>query len=110
MKYAKKIFIFKEEYYSVYELISYYSDSRLKEFKDGDVINLIDGTIFDIKDIRKELHNLNKEVVQNAEHLSYSDRAKLRDMLSDDENYKRRIELNKKLIGKIENYNLKTEF
>lgn len=94
---AKKIFRFKGEDFSVYDLINFYSDSRLKDFKEGDVINLIDGTVFDIKDIKKELHQLNREVINNAEHLSYSERARLRELLSDDENAKRKFELNIKL-------------
>ena len=36
-KEGKKIFRFKEENYSVYDLINFYSDSRLKDFKEGEV-------------------------------------------------------------------------
>lgn len=96
-KEGKKIFRFKDENYSVYDLISFYSDSRLKDFKEGEVTNLNNGSFFDIKDIKKELNQLNKDVIDNAEHLSYYERAKLRNMLSDDENEKRKLELNIKL-------------
>ena len=96
-KEGRKIFRFKDENYSVYDLISFYSDSRLKEFKEGEVTNLTNGSFFDIKDIKKELNQLNKDVIDNAEHLSYYERAKLRNMLSDDENEKRKFELNVKL-------------
>lgn len=96
-KEGKKIFRFKEENYSVYDLISFYSDSRLKDFKEGEVTNLTNGSFFDIKDIKKELSQLNRDVIDNAEHLSYYERAKLRSLLSDDENEKRKFELNVKL-------------
>jgi len=96
-KQAKRILEYKGEAYSIYDLLLFYTDSRLKEFKEGEVTNLTDGTVFNISSIKKDLSLMNKEVINNAEHLSYYERAKLRNMLSDDENNKRILELNSKL-------------
>ena len=101
---AKKIFEFKGENYSVYDLITFYTDKRLKDFKEGEVTNLTTGECFNIKDIKKQLHLLNKDVIDAAEHLSYYEKSKLRNMLSDDENDKRLYELNIKLDNEELNF------
>jgi len=98
---AKKMLQFKDEKYSVYDLLLFFTDSRLKDFKEGDVINLTDGTVFDIKNIKENLTLMNKEVIDNAEHLSYNEKHKLRRMLSKDENDKIKAELNSKLNSEI---------
>jgi hypothetical protein len=94
---AKRIFKFKDEKYSVYDLLLFYIDKRLKDFKEGEVENLVDGEVFSITDIKSKLYLLNEEIINNAEHLSYSERSKLRGLLSEDENNKRKEELNNKL-------------
>ena len=96
-KEAKKIFKFKDENYSVYELIGFYIDERQKDYKEGEVYNLSTGECFDISEITNHSKELNEFIMDNSEHLSYYDKSKIRKILSADECEKIKRELNIKL-------------
>lgn len=96
-KEAKKIFKFKGENYSIYELIGFYIDERQKEYKEGEVNNLSTGEYFDISEITNHSKELNEFIMDNSEHLSYYDKSKIRKILSADECEKIKRELNIKL-------------
>lgn len=94
---SKKIFNFNNELYTGQELLLFYSDKRFKDFKSGEVTNIYSGVMFDIANIQKELHSLNKEIINNTEHLSYYQKSKIRKILSASEIAKLKIELESKL-------------
>lgn len=102
---ASKIFEFKGHKYSSYDLLSYYVDYRVQDmFRNGEVTNLETGEIFDINDIKQHIHGLNKDIVNNLEHLSYYEKQKIKNYIEKDEREKKLLELEIKLNNDTINF------
>lgn len=82
MSTGKKILEFKSIRYDFDNLIYEYCSSEKDEFKAGEVINLETGEIFDIQDLPEIYIEMNQGVIDASNHLTYTQRSRVRKLLN----------------------------
>jgi hypothetical protein len=98
MSKGMKVLTFKDEIYDYETLIMYYCDDTYGEkFKDGEVINSVDGEIFDIEVIIDNYIKRNQGILGDLTHLTYANRSRFKRMVENKIKAYRMALFNKKL-------------
>lgn len=98
MNKGKRILKFKNEIYDFENLIMYFCDDVYQEkFSNGDVENIENGEVFDIKYIIDNYIELNRGVLGDLSHLTYSQKSRFKLMIENSIKKFRVLHLNKKL-------------
>ena len=82
MSKGRKTLMFKEVKYDFDNLLFLYCDSKKDEFKEGEVYNLDTGEDFDIKDLPKIYIEMNQGIIDASNHLTYTQKSRVKNILN----------------------------
>lgn len=97
---GKKILTYNDKKYDMETLIINHYDKNEK-FYEGDVINLTNGEIYEISELPNIYVEMNRGLLDNAEHLTYNQRNRIANLINNKMKSYRIKHLNKKLEADV---------